>query len=95
MTDALVRERSDQAGDTLYPRRRDRQEKPRLSLCFSQRPPRTTRAGRHLEVQCARPFWMDLVDLGAQSLSRSPAAYLRSTQQQSPTIGHVLSKTLN
>ena len=35
MTDALVRERSDQASDTLYPRRLARQEKPRLSLSFS------------------------------------------------------------
>ena len=35
MTDALERERSDQASDTLYPRRLARQEKPRLSLSFS------------------------------------------------------------
>ena len=35
MTDALERERSDQASDTLYPRRLARQGKPRLSLSSS------------------------------------------------------------
>ena len=35
MTDALERERSDQASDTLYPRRLVRQGEPRLSLSSS------------------------------------------------------------
>jgi len=93
MTDALERERSDQASDTLYPRRLARQEKPRLSLSFSitslhnqsRKATGSTMCTAILDGPC-RPR--------LQPLSRSPAAYLLGTQLQSQTIGHVLSKTL-